>query len=458
MRQERGKNAMHENYDLELLLDLVAQKKFRQLKDLLSEMNEVDIAEFLDEVEPEQQAVIFRLLPKELAAEVFTYLEDSEDQEKLIGALSDKELREVLDELYLDDTVDIIEDMPANVVSRILRNTDASTRSQINQLLNYPKDSAGSIMTTEFVYLHPDATVEESFARIRKVGLDKETVYTCYVTQNRVLMGVVTVKTLLLSAYETRIRDIMETNVLSVNTHEDKEDVAQMFSKYDLSALPVVDSENRLVGIVTFDDAMDVIEEEATEDIEKMAAILPTDKPYFQTGVVETWKHRIPWLLLLMISATFTGTILGFFEEALAANAALTLFIPMLMDTGGNSGGQASVTVIRAMSLGDVEFSDWLRVIWKEFRVAVLCAATLAVVVFAKVICIDRKGTVVAVVVSLTILVTIIIAKLVGCTLPMLAKRLGFDPAVMASPFITTVVDALSLLVYFAVATRILGL
>ncbi len=449
---------MHENYDLETLLELVREKRFRALRERLKEMNEVDIAEFLDELEPEQQAVVFRLLPKDAAAAVFAYLEDSEDQERLIDALSDKELREVLDELFLDDTVDIIEDMPANLVSRILRNTDASTRSQINQLLNYPKDSAGSLMTTEFVYLHPDSTVEESFARLRKVGLDKETVYTCYVTENRVLVGVVTVRRMLLSAYETRIRDIMETNVLSVRTNEDKEDVAQLFSKYDLSALPVVDGEERLVGIITFDDAMDVIEEEATEDIEKMAAILPTDKPYFQTGVVETWKHRIPWLLLLMISATFTGTILGFFEEALAANAALTLFIPMLMDTGGNSGSQASVTVIRAMSLGDVEFSDWLRVIWKELRVAALCAATLAAVVYVKVILVDRRGPAVALVVSLTIFVTIVIAKLVGCALPMLAKRLGFDPAVMASPFITTVVDALSLLIYFAIATRLLGL
>jgi len=449
---------MHEERDMDLMVQLVEQRQFRRLKELLAEMNEVDIAEFLDELDVEQEILVFRLLPKELAAEVFTYLEDSEDQEKLIEALSDKELREVLDELYLDDTVDIIEDMPANVVSRILRNTDASTRSQINQLLNYPKDSAGSMMTTEFVYLHPDATVEESFARIRKVGLDKETVYTCYVTKNRVLLGVVTVKRMLLSSYETRIGDIMETNVLSVNTHEDQETAAQMFSKYDLSALPVVDQEDRLVGIITFDDAMDVIEEEATEDIEKMAAILPTDKSYFQTGVIETWKHRIPWLLLLMISATFTGTILGLFEEALAANAALTLFIPMLMDTGGNSGGQASVTVIRAMSLGDIEFSDWLLVIWKELRVALLCAATLGLVVFAKVIFIDRRSMPVALVVALTIVGTIIIAKLVGCTLPMLAKRIGFDPAVMASPFITTIVDALSLLIYFAIATQILGL
>ena len=449
---------MHDNFDLELLLELVAQKQFRRLKEILSEMNEVDVAEFMGEVEDDQMLLIFRLLPRDMAAEVFSYMEDSEDQEKLISALSDKELREVLDELYLDDTVDIIEDMPANVVSRILRNTDSTTRDQINQLLNYPRDSAGSLMTTEFIFLHPDDTVGQSFDRIREVGLDKETVYTCYVTHNRVLLGVVTVRSMLLSSYETRIGDIMETNVLSVSTHEDKENVAQMFSKYDLTALPVVDGEDRLVGIITVDDAMDVMEEEATEDIEKMAAILPTDKPYFQTGVIETWKHRIPWLLLLMISATFTGTILGFFEEALAANAALTLFIPMLMDTGGNSGGQASVTIIRAMSLGDVEFSDWLRVVWKELRVAVLCAATLGIVVFGKVMVIDRKSLTVAMVVALTIFVTIIIAKLVGCILPMLAKRLGFDPAVMASPFITTVVDALSLLIYFAISTQILGL
>ena len=449
---------MHENYNLEELLQLVEEKQFRRLRTLLDNMNWVDIAEFLDELGPEDTILVFRLLPKETAAEVFTELEDTDDQERLINALSDQELREVLDELYMDDTVDLIEDMPANLVDRILRNTDRSTRSQINQLLNYPKDSAGSIMTTEFVYLHPDATVEESFTRIRKVGLDKETVYTCYVTENRILLGVVTVRRLLLSPYETKIRDIMETNLLSVNTHEDKEDVAQMFSKYDLSAVPVVDGADRLVGIITFDDAMDVMEEEATEDIEKMAAILPTDKPYFQTGVVETWKHRIPWLLLLMISATFTGMILGFFEEALAANAALTLFIPMLMDTGGNSGSQASVTVIRAMSLGDIEFSDVFQVVWKEARVGMLCAATLGVVVFVKVILIDQKSPVMAFVVALTIFATIVIAKLVGCLLPMLAKRLGFDPAVMASPFITTVVDALSLVIYFLIATQVMSI
>ena len=456
---------MHENYDLDQLLELVARKQFRRLKDLLSEMNEVDVAEFLDELEPEQQAVVFRLLPKDMAAEVFTYLEDSEDQEKLIGALSDKELREVLDELYLDDTVDIIEDMPANVVSRILRNTDASTRNQINQLLNYPKDSAGSIMTTEFVYLHPDATVEESFARIRQVGLDKETVYTCYVTKNRVLLGVVTVKAMLLSPYETRIGDIMESNVLSVKTHEDKEDVAQMFSKYDLSAIPVVDNDDRLVGIVTFDDAMDVIEEETTEDFEKMAAILPSDKPYLKTGVLETWKSRIPWLMLLMLSATFTGIIITSFESALAACVVLTSFIPMLSGTGGNSGSQSSVAVIRALSLGEVEFADMLAVVWKEVRVALMCGACLAAANFGKMMLVDRwlmhnpdVTPAVALVVSCTLVLTVLCAKVVGCTLPMAAEKIGIDPAVMAAPFITTVVDALSLLIYFAIATRILGI
>ena len=456
---------MHENYDIELLLELVATKQFRRLKELLSDMNEVDIAEFMDEVEPEQLIVVFRLLPKELAADVFTYLEDSEDQEKLIGALSDQELRAILDEMYLDDTVDIIEDMPANVVSRILRNTDAATRSQINQLLNYPADSAGSIMTTEFVYLHPDATVEESFARIRKVGVDKETIYTCYVTRRRTLEGVVTVKSLLLSSSDTRIRDIMETNVLYVNTHDDKEDVAQMFAKYDLTALPVVDKENRLVGIITVDDAMDVIEEETTEDFEKMAAILPSDKPYLQTGVWETVKSRIPWLMLLMLSATFTGIIITSFESALAACVVLTSFIPMLSGTGGNSGSQSSVAVIRALSLDEVEFSDIISVVFKELRVAALCGLSLGGANFVKMLLVDRTlmhnpdvTIAVAAVVSATLVLTVICAKAVGCTLPMVAEKIGIDPAVMAAPFITTVVDALSLLIYFAIATRVLGI
>lgn len=456
---------MHENYDLELLLDLTAQKKYRQLKELLSEMNEVDIAEFMGEVEPEQLVVVFRLLPRDMAADVFTYLEDSEDQEKLMSVLTDRELRAVLDELAIDDAVDIIEDMPANVVSRMLRNTDSDTRHQINQLLNYPKDSAGSIMTTEFIYLHPNATVEESFARIRQVGLDKETVYTCYVTDRRQLLGLVTVKQLLLSSYETRISDIMETNILSVNTHEDKEEVAQLFTKYDLYVLPVVDTDERMVGIITFDDVMDVMEEETTEDFEKMAAILPSDKPYLKTGVLETWKSRIPWLLMLMLSATFTGIILTKFENALAACVVLTSFIPMLTGTGGNSGSQSSVAVIRALSLGEVEFGDMLSVIWKEIRVAVLCGICLAVANFGKMMLVDRwmmnnpevtPG--VALVVCLTLVGTVVCAKVVGCTLPMAAEKVGIDPAVMASPFITTVVDALSLLIYFGIATRVLGL
>lgn len=455
---------MQEKYELEQLIELVQTKQFRKLRSILMEMNEVDVAEFLDELGPEETILVFRLLPKEQAAEVFAELEDSDDQERLINALNDKELREVLDELYLDDTVDVIEDMPANVVSRILRNSDPASRSQINQLLNYPKDSAGSIMTTEYVFLHPDATVEESFARIRKEGMDKETIYTCYVTQNRVLLGVVTVRRLLLSAYETKIRDIMETNVLSVNTHDDKEDVAQMLNKYDLSAIPVVDGDNRLVGIVTFDDAMDVIEEETTEDFEKMAAILPSDKPYLKTGVFETWRSRIPWLMLLMLSATFTGIIITKFESALAACVVLTSFIPMLSGTGGNSGSQSSVAVIRALSLDEIDFSDLIAVVWKESRVAVLCGVCLACANFVKMMVVDRwlmnnpaVTPMVALVVCLTLVFTVLCAKVVGCTLPMAAEKIGIDPAVMASPFITTIVDALSLLIYFFFATQLLG-
>ena len=449
---------MYENFSPQRLTELVEHKQFRPLRELLTEMNEVDIAAFLGELEPDQQAIVFRLLPKELAAEVFAYLDDSEDQERLIGALSDRELREVLDELYLDDAVDIIEEMPASVVSRILRNTGAETRQQINELLNYPKDSAGSIMTTEFVSLRPDATVSDCFQRIRREGVDKETIYTCYVTHNRVLMGVVTVRQLLLADAGTRVRDIMEDHVISVETAMDREEAAQLMSRYDLSALPVVDAEDRVVGIITFDDVLDVFQEEVTEDIEKMAAIIPSEKPYMQTSVFRLWRNRIPWLLLLMVSATFTGRIIAGFESALASYAALTIFIPMLMDTGGNCGGQASVTVIRALSLGEIEFRDLPRVLWKELRTAVLCALTLFLAVLAKALLLDGQGIRVALVVSLTVFFTVCIAKLVGCTLPMLAKRLGFDPAVMASPFITTVVDALSLLVYFVVAARVLGL
>ena len=456
---------MHENYDFNALLELVEGRKLKQLKQELGTMNEVDIASFLDELAPEQLLLVFRLLPKELAAEVFAYLEDSDDQQRLINALSDRELREVLDELYVDDTVDIIEDMPANVVSRILRNTDAETRSQINTLLRYPKDSAGSIMTTEFVTLRPEDTVTQAFRRIRREGVDKETVYTCYVIRRRTLVGVITVRRMLLADEDAVIGDIMQTNFLSVHTLEDREVVAQMFARYDLTALPVVDGEGRLVGIVTVDDAIDVLEEETTEDFEKMAAILPVDKPYLKTGVWETVRSRIPWLLLLMLSATFTGIILTGFENALAACVVLTAFIPMLTGTGGNSGSQSSVAVIRALSLGEVELSDTLAVVWKEVRVAVLCGLGLGIANFGKMMLVDRLlmgnpevTAAVSLVVCLALVLTVVCAKVVGCLLPMGAHRLHIDPAVMASPFITTVVDALSLLIYFAIATRVLGL
>ncbi len=446
----------------EYAVQLLQEKKFAQLKKELQEMTPADIASLVEEMDEVDEfgerelTLLYRILPKEMAADVFTYM-DSGMQKVLINAFSDKELRDVIDELYIDDTVDIIEEMPANVVSRILKNTDADTRKQINQLLNYPKDSAGSVMTTEFVYLKKDSTVKEAFDQIRRIGLVKETVYTCYVTENRRLLGVVTVLDMLVADYETHIEDIMETNVISVNTHDDQETAAQMLSKYDLAAIPVVDGDNRLVGIVTFDDAMDVIRDEDTEDIEKMAAMLPSDRPYMKQSILQIWKQRIPWLILLMVSATFTGMILSKFEDALSVVPALTIFIPMLMDTGGNSGGQASVTIIRGLSLNEIHFRDIFKVMWKELRVGILCAATIAAVVFVKVIFIDQKGASIAAVVAITIFFVIVIAKLVGCTLPMLAKKIGFDPAVMASPFITTIVDALSLLVYFAIASRILN-
>ena len=438
--------------------DLLVNKNLRALKTELTEANEVDVAEFVQELDPERTVLVFRMLPKEVASEVFANLEP-EDQQTIIAAITDREITELVEELYVDDAVDMLEELPASVVTRVLKNTNPNTRKVINQFLNYPDNSVGSIMTAEVTDLKKSMTVAQAIARIRARSEDSESIYTCYVTDDRrKLEGVITLRELLIAKDDQMVKDIMSDDVIVAYTTEDQEEAVQRIMKYDFISLPVVDREGRLVGIVTVDDVMDVMEEEATEDIEKMAAILPSDKPYFQTGVFDTWKHRIPWLLLLMVSATFTGTILGIFEEALAANAALTLFIPMLMDTAGNSGSQSSVTVIRAMSLGDVEFRDILRVLWKELRVAVLCAATLGVTVYAKVLFLDRKGAAVALVVALSIFVTIVIAKLVGCTLPMLAKKLGFDPAVMASPFITTVVDALSLLVYFQVATHLLHL
>ncbi len=436
---------------------LLKERKFAALSKILKELNPADVAALMHTMPEEDLPIVFRILPKELAAETFAEL-DGDVQELLIKSFSDKELRAVMDELFVDDAVDMIEEMPANVVSRILRNTDADTRKVINSILKYPEDSAGSIMTIEYVYLRKDMTVKDAFRRIRQVGVDKETIYTCYVTENRKLIGTITVKDLLLSADDCVIEDIMDSHVIFVDAYEDKEVVAESFRKYGLLAMPVVDKEERLVGIVTFDDAMDVIQEENTEDIEKMAAIMPTDKPYLKTGVFETWKKRIPWLLLLMVSATFTSSILSHFEEALAAQSVLIAFIPMLMDTGGNAGGQASVTIIRGLSLNEISMGDIIKIVWKEIRVAVICGITLAIVSFGKVLLIDRVSLTVAAVISITMMMTVLVAKIVGCTLPVLAKRIGFDPAVMASPFITTIVDALSLIIYFKVATMILSM
>ena len=440
----------------EKILELLEEKRYPDIKSILCKMNSADIAALFEDLNMVKIPLLFRLLPKVLAAETFVEMEPNA-QAMLIHGFSDNELKEVLDDLYLDDAVDIVEEMPANVVKRILFNTDPDTRKMINEILKYPDDSAGSIMTIEYVSLRPSMSVEEAIKRIRRTGVDKETIYTCYVTDdNRVLLGTVSIKDLLLSEETELIKDIMDMNSISVHTMEDQEQVANKFNKYDLLAIPVVDDENRLVGIVTFDDAIDVMQDEATEDIKKMAAIIPSDKAYFRTTVFETWKARIPWLLLLMISATFTGMIITSFEDALAVQAVLTAFIPMLMDTGGNSGGQASVTIIRALSLGEVEFSDIFRVIWKEFRVALACGLTLSVCNFVKLLIIDRVSMSVALVICLTLIATVIIAKFIGCTLPILAKKIGFDPAVMASPFITTIVDAISLLIYFRIATIVL--
>ena len=444
---------------------LIANKKFLTLRDIFVTMQPMDIAQVLGEMGENRLPLLFRLLPKELAAETFIEM-DPEEQELLIRGFSDAELKEVVDELYMDDAVDLIEEMPANVVRRILRSADPDMRRTINELLKYPEDSAGSIMTTEYVSLRPDMTAEEAIKRIRRGAVDKETIYTCYVTDtSRKLVGYVTLKALLLAEDDTQITDIMGTDIISVTTTDDQEEVANVFSKYDMAALPVVDKESRLVGIVTVDDAIDVMEEETTEDIEKMAAITPTDRPYLKLSPFEIWKSRIPWLMLLMVSATFTGLIISSFESSLARWVALTAFIPMLMDTGGNTGSQASVTVIRALSIGDLEFSDFFRVVWKELRVAVLCAVTLAVVNFLKIQLVDvwlmgnnAITVTVNLVVCVTLAFTIVCAKLVGCTLPLVAKKIGFDPAVMASPFITTIVDALSLLIYFQVARLLLGL
>ena len=460
------------NFDFcEKILELLQEKKYPALQRYLETLNSADIAEcitdLLDDGDLSDQDLLrmFRLLPKELAADTFAEM-DPDLQEKLIGGFSDKELAQMLEEMFLDDTVDVIEEMPASVVKRILKNVDSETRRSINQMLSYPEDSAGSLMTIEYVDLRPGMTVKEAFDHIRQHGVEKETIYTCYIIgPTRKLLGAVSVRELLLASPDTVLRDMMETNIIYVSTLDDREAVANLFARYDYTALPVVDKENRLVGIVTVDDAIDVLQEEATEDMELMAAMLPSEHPYLRTRTFDIWKQRIPWLLILMVSATFTGMIITGFETALAANAALIAFIPMLMSTGGNCGSQSSVMVIRGLSLGEIELSDALKVLWKEFRVSVLCGLALAVAGFVKVLFIDgmlfgnAEITIpVAATVGLTLAFVSIVAKLVGGLLPMGAKKLGFDPAVMASPFITTIVDALSLLLYFQIASLLLGL
>ena len=443
------------------VIELAEARAFVRLRNLLVEENPADVAEIISELGDKEIPLVFRILPKDLAGEAFSYMENDK-QELLLNSFNDFELREIFNELWLDDTVDIIEEMPANVVTRILKNTSPNVRRQINELLKYPEDSAGSIMTVEYVSLNRELTVEQCFNKIRRESIDKETVYTCYVTEKRKLVGTVSVKDLFMADMDAVVSDIMETNVISVDAYEDKEVVAQTFSKYGMLAIPIVDKDGRIVGIVTVDDAIDVMEEEATEDIERMAAITSNDKPYLKTGVMSIWLTRIPWLLLLMLSATFTGIIINSFEDALSVFPVLISFIPMLMGTGGNAGGQSSATVIRGMAVGEIELKDIRRVLWKELRIALLCGMTLAVVGYAKIILIDNMllGMNVSymemAVVSLTLVVTVFAAKLVGCSLPILAKAVKLDPAVMASPFITTIVDVLSLIVYFFIAMKIL--
>lgn len=446
------------------LYDCFKSRKFADLRIRLLDMEPVDIADFMEErLDETDQLLFFRLLPKELASDVFVET-DSDTQEELIKKFTDKELKAVIDDMFLDDTVDIIDEMPANVVKRILKNSDPENRKQINELLEYPDDSAGSLMTTEYVSLSENMTVEQAFDKIRKTGLNKETVYTCYVTDGKKhLIGVITVKTLLLSDVKDVIADIMDTNVIAVETLEDKEQVAMKFSDYDFLALPVVDKEGCIVGIVTVDDAVDVLKEEATEDIQKMAAIVPNEKPYLKQSVWRIWSIRIPWLLVLMISATFTGIIINSYEGRLnLISPLLFACIPMLMDTGGNAGSQASVTVIRSLALDELQTKDVFKVLWKEIRVSVLLATTLAAVCFAKLLLLDNLvfgydyKPMICLVVSLSLFATVVIAKLVGCFLPIVAKKIKLDPAVVASPFITTIVDALSLIVYCNVAIALL--
>lgn len=440
----------------EMLMRLIEGKKYASVRDAMETMHAADIAAILEECKKEQVPLIFRLLPKELAAETFAQMQEDQ-QELLIQSFSDSELKEVVDELYVDDAADLVGEMPANVVKRILRQADPEKRKLINEILKYPEDSAGSIMTTEYVSLRPDMTVLDAIKRIRRTGIDKETINTCYVIDNnRKLIGIVTIRALLLAEETDLMQDIMTEDAICALTTDDREKVSLDFVKYDFSAMPVVDEENRLVGIVTIDDVIDVLQEETTEDIEKMSAIMPLEKPYLKTGVFEIFKSRIPWLFILMISAAFTGMIITRFENALSAQIALVASIPMLMGTGGNCGSQSSVTVIRGLSIGEIEFHDVFRIVWKELRVAILCGIALAVVNFTKLILFDKLAVTVALVICITLLLDVIVAKIVGCTLPLIADRIGFDPAVMASPFITTIVDAISLFIYFEIAVLML--
>ena len=440
------------------LLRLVEEKKFRELKSRLVEMNEVDIASFMEELVSEKTVVVFRMLPKELATDVFAELEP-EQQQQIVTSITDYELGAIINDLYVDDAVDMLEELPANVVKRVLKNSNPEQRKLLNQFLKYPEDSAGSVMTAEFVNLKKNMTVADAFEYIRRHGVDKETIYTCYVTDDtRRLQGVVTVKDLLMSSYETKIDDIMDDNVIKVTTTEDQEEVANLFNEYNLLALPVVDNEERLVGIITVDDVMDVMEAEATEDIEKMAAIIPSEKPYLKTGVLTLARNRIPWLLVLMFSSMITGNILLRYENAFAAIPLLVTFVPMLMDTGGNSGSQASTMIIRGMAIGDIELSDVAKVVWKELRVGMLCGAVLAMANFVRLMIQYPGNTMICLTVVLSVFFTVIIAKTIGCSLPILAKAVHLDPALIASPMLTTIVDAASLTIYFTFATWILGL
>lgn len=440
----------------EIFVQLLGQRQFKAVRSILDVMNEVDIASLLSELDDRELALAFRLIPKDKAAEVFSKMETSM-QTYLVEIFSEKELKDLLDDLYMDDTVDLLEELPANLVNRILDTVSASDRSVINQLLNYPEDSAGSIMTTEYVDIRGTMTVAESMAHIKQTGIHKETIYTCYVTDRRKLVGIVSAKDLMTSDDDTLIRDLMETEIISVNTHTDQEAVAQLFTKYDLLALPVLDQDGRMVGIVTFDDAMDVMVEEATEDITKMAAMSPNEKTYFETSVFDHAKHRILWLLILMFSATVTGTIITKYEDAFAALPLLVAFIPMLMDTGGNCGSQSSTLIIRGIALDEIRFRDIFRVIFKEFRISLLVGTALALANGARILIMYHNASL-ALVIGLSLIGTVILAKLIGCVLPLFAKRIGLDPAIMASPLITTLVDTCSILIYFNIATLLFKL